>query len=57
MAATEPVKEVKSEGFTKMRNISDKTLQLSNGALPPGKTTDFNAAEFSTLHMFLEGVK
>ena len=43
--------------FTKMRNVSNQTLQLASGALLPEKTTAYNAAEFSTLHMFLEGVE
>lgn len=45
------------KGFTKMRNISTQTLQLASGALLPEKVTEYNAAEFSTLHMFLEGVE
>lgn len=47
----------KPKVFSKMRNISKQTLQLESGALPPEKTTAYNAAEFSTLHMFLEGVE
>lgn len=47
----------KPKVFTKMRNISKQTLQLASGALPPEKTAAYNAAEFSTLHMFLEGVE
>lgn len=47
----------KPKGFTKMRNISKQTLQLASGALLPEKTAAYNAAEFSTLHMFLEGVE
>lgn len=43
--------------FTKMKNVSDKILQLACGEVPPGKEVAFNAAEFSTLHMFLKGVK
>lgn len=58
-AADAAVKKVlaKPKVFTKMRNISKQTLQLASGALPPEKTTSYNAAEFSTLHMFLEGVE
>jgi hypothetical protein len=51
-----PVKE-KPKGFTKMRNISKQTLQLTVGSLLPEKTTAYDAAEFSTLFMFLEGVE
>jgi hypothetical protein len=47
----------KPKGFTKMRNVSTQTLQLASGALLPEKTVAYNAAEFSTLHMFLEGVE
>jgi hypothetical protein len=55
---TTKVKEdVKPKGFTKMRNVSKQTLQLASGTLLPDKTALFNAAEFSTLHMFLEGVE
>ena len=43
--------------FTKMRNTSNKILQLSCGAVAPGKEVAFNVAEFSTLHMLLEGVE
>lgn len=47
----------KPKVFTKMRNKSKQTLQLTVGALAPEKTAAYNAAEFSTLHMFLEGVE
>lgn len=47
----------KPKVFTKMRNISQRTLQLASGPLHPDKTTQYNAAEFSTLYMFLEGVE
>lgn len=43
--------------FTKMRNVSKQTLQLASGPLCPDETTQYNAAEFSTLYMFLEGVE
>jgi hypothetical protein len=55
LAAKEAAKKPKV--FTKMRNVSNQTLQLTSGALLPEKTAMYNAAEFSTLHMFLEGVE
>jgi hypothetical protein len=48
---------VEPKGFTKMRNKSKQILQLASGALAPEKTAAYNAAEFSTLYMFLEGVE
>jgi hypothetical protein len=43
--------------FTKMKNTSGRTLQLSCGAVKDGETVDFNPAEFSVLWQELEGVK
>ena len=59
MAEVAKVKEVveKPKGFTKMRNISGNTLQLTCGAVAPKEEVPLNEAELSTLHMFLEGVK
>ena len=48
---------VEPKGFTKMRNISKQTLHLTSGPLPPDKTAKYDIAEFTTLHMFLEGVE
>lgn len=39
---------------TKMTNVSKQTLYLSSGKLEPGETAEYNAAEYSTLHMFLK---
>ncbi len=50
---TPEVPEVKSVP-TKMTNVSAQKLYLSNGILEPGETTKYNAAEYSTLHMFLK---
>lgn len=47
----------KPKVFTKMRNVSKQTLQLESGTLLPEKATTYNTAEFSTLHMFLEGIE
>lgn len=43
----QPVKDQKA--FTKMTNVSDKTLYLSCGSVKPGETVEFNQAEWSSL--------
>jgi hypothetical protein len=43
--------------FTMMRNVSGKILQLACGAVEPGEEVAFNAAEFSMLYMYLEGIE
>lgn len=56
--AIKPVKpELAPAVFTKMKNVSGRTLQLTCGAVKDGETVAFNAAELSILCFELEGVK
>lgn len=43
----QPVKDQKT--FTKMTNVSNKTLYLACGTVKPGETVEFNQAEWSSL--------
>ena len=43
--------------FTKMKNISEQTLQLTCGAVKPNEVVDVNIGELSTLCLVLEGVE
>jgi hypothetical protein len=54
MAVTPKVKEV--TGPVKVKNLSNKTLNLTGGQIAPGKTGTASPAEVSMLYKYLERV-
>jgi hypothetical protein len=52
--ATEASSVATKKAPTQMKNISEKSLNLTSGVLKPGATCAVNMAEYQVLSQFLE---